>query len=214
MRSVRCSPLVVATLALAVAACDQLRLPDDASGSAAGGDGLATCTRCHGDPANGNPAPPRSLNGAADSSHPSVGAHQAHLTAGPLRQPVACGECHVVPSAVSSPGHLSGTVDVVFGSLASAQGVAPAWDPSTLTCATYCHGATLPGGANTTPVWNKGPSQAVCGSCHALPPPESSGHPAVTGGVTACSACHPATVKPDGTIDVAGGKHINGVLDF
>ncbi len=28
-----------------------------------------------------------------------------------------------------------------------------------------------------------------------------------------CAACHPATVKADGTIDVAGGKHVNGNVE-
>ena len=25
-----------------------------------------------------------------------------------------------------------------------------------------------------------------------------------------CSACHPETLKPDGSVDVAGGRHVNG----
>ena len=41
------------------------------------------------------------------------------------------------------------------------------------------------------------------------------GHPALSGTVTAatCSQCHPSTVNPNGTINVAGGKHVNGVAD-
>jgi len=59
-------------------------------------------------------------------------------------------------------------------------------------------------------------TQAACGACHGTPPP--SPHPNVTlpqppspvG--TSCHLCHPGTVKPDGTIDVAGGRHIDGIL--
>jgi predicted CxxxxCH...CXXCH cytochrome family protein len=208
MRSARCSSTVAVALAVAFAACGRART----SAGAPGGE-LATCTRCHGDAANGNAAPPPSLLGGTDPSDPRVGAHQAHLNTGALRQAVACGECHVVPTAVSSPGHMNGSVDIAFGPLAGAQGAATSWEPTTTTCATYCHGATLPGGSNTRPVWTYGPSQAACGTCHGVPPPPASGHPAITGGVTACSACHPATVKADGTIDVAGGRHINGTVD-
>jgi predicted CxxxxCH...CXXCH cytochrome family protein len=42
-----------------------------------------------------------------------------------------------------------------------------------------------------------------------MPP---TGHPALTGTVTAvtCNQCHPDTVTTSGTINVAGGKHMNG----
>jgi predicted CxxxxCH...CXXCH cytochrome family protein len=214
--SARPSLLAAAAIAMAALACNEPRPPASAEGGADGGAtaDLATCTRCHGDASHGNAAPPFSLHGAADASDPVVGAHQAHLTTGPLRGPIACNECHVVPSQVSSPGHMDGVVELTFGALATTGGVQASFDPATRTCAVYCHGATLPGGALTNPVWNKGSSQAACGSCHGIPPPPSSGHPDITGGVTACSACHPATVKPDGTIDVAGGKHMNGTIDL
>ena len=52
----------------------------------------------------------------------------------------------------------------------------------------------------------------ACGGCHALPPGLSTGHPAVTGGLPACALCHPETVKPDGTLDLTGGKHLDGVV--
>jgi predicted CxxxxCH...CXXCH cytochrome family protein len=213
MRSPSFALLAAVASAVALSACDTARQPSgDPDGPVAD---LATCTRCHGDARNGNAAPPASLRGATASTERGVGAHQAHLTGGPLRGAIACADCHTVPTAVSSPGHMNGTVDVAFGALASAQGATPVWNAGQASCATvYCHGATLPGGANTTPLWAGGATQAACGSCHGVPPPESSGHPAVAGGLNACSACHPATVKPDGSIDVAGGKHVNGVLDL
>jgi predicted CxxxxCH...CXXCH cytochrome family protein len=46
-----------------------------------------------------------------------------------------------------------------------------------------------------------------------MPP---TGHPALSGEVTAatCNQCHPDTVNPSGTINVAGGKHMDGLPQF
>jgi predicted CxxxxCH...CXXCH cytochrome family protein len=177
--------------------------------------GGMACTTCHGDSTRAAaiaPAPPKDTKGNTATTAIGVGAHQSHLVDGPLRQAVACSDCHTVPSSIP---HANGVVDITFSSLAKTGGLSPAFNPASATCAsTYCHGATLPGGSNTAPVWTKvDGTQAACGSCHGIPPPASSGHPVVSGGTTACAACHPGTVKADGTIDVAGGKHINGVLD-
>jgi predicted CxxxxCH...CXXCH cytochrome family protein len=215
MRRLARATFLVATLGpLVLCACNAARPAGSPSeGAAASGD---ACTRCHGDPAR-NAAPPRSVRGATDTSDVGVGAHQAHLTDGAIRQAVACGECHVVPTSVDSPGHMDGArAPVRFGSLAASGGAMPSWDTAQLTCSsTYCHGATLgAGGTLQAPVWTKvDGTQAACGTCHGVPP-TSPGHPAVPGGVAACSACHPQTVKPDGTIDVAGGKHIDGSVEL
>jgi predicted CxxxxCH...CXXCH cytochrome family protein len=193
--------------AVALAGCNAARGTLDAA-QVASSD---TCTRCHG--SSGNPAPPRSLLGETDPSAIGVGAHQAHLGGGTLRTGIACGECHVVPATVDAPGHMvNAHASVKFGPLATTGGAQPTWNRDQATCAsTYCHGATLSGGTNTSPIWTRGSSQATCGSCHGLPPGGS--HPAVTGGLTACAGCHPGTVKPDGTLDLAGGLHMNGVPD-
>ena len=172
--------------------------------------GNAGCDGCHG--SDGNPAPPRALNGAVDRTDPGVGAHRAHLDGGPMRGPLPCDACHVVPTAVNDPTHMDNTpgAELTFGALATSDGAAPAYDRDTHTCANaYCHGATLPGGTLTAPVWTETDgSAAACGACHAAPPPAP--HPAASD----CTRCHPGTVKPDGTIDVAGGLHINGRLDL
>ncbi len=179
--------------------------------------GGTACTSCHGDASRATaaiaPAPPQDTTGNTSTTALGVGAHQAHLNAGPLRAAVACNECHVVPSDTShSTG--SGPPPVTFGALATSGGATPSWDRNAATCATYCHGSTLPGGSNTAPQWTKvDGTQAACGSCHGIPPPASSGHPAVSGNTTVCAGCHPGTVKADGTIDVAGGMHINGTVD-
>ena len=172
-----------------------------------------SCTSCHGDPANGNAAPPVDTQGDTVTTAPGVGAHQTHLHDGALRAAVACADCHAVPT---SPAHANGTVDLTFSALASTGGLAPAFDAASATCAsTYCHGASLPGGTNTTPRWTKvDGTQAACGTCHGIPPDPSTGHPYASAATDACARCHPATVKADGGIDVAGGRHVNGSVEF
>ncbi len=188
---------------------------------------LQLCVRCHGG-ANGNAAPPRSVAGATETTDPKVGAHQAHLVAGRLRGPIPCAECHVVPADMQAheagiAAVAAGTASrVTFGQLASGSAPTAAWDPRTAQCAnTYCHGATLDhGGSNQLPTWTTvDGSQAACGTCHGFPP-VNSGHPAVSVTIPLtsdpCAGCHPQTltgvIDAGGlpTIDVAGGKHIDG----
>jgi predicted CxxxxCH...CXXCH cytochrome family protein len=201
------------------------------------GDPAAGCTGCHGGAAG--PAPPRDLTGETSPSAPGVGAHQAHLTgAALLRGPVACNECHLVPSELSSPGHFGGHASgvgvslgaVVFpaapgvGVLASSEGAAPLWTAATLTCSgVYCHGggATLAAdstpGLERAPVWTAAQG-LVCGqACHGLPPAFAPHLPAMTR--FDCSSCHPRTVDPTGVVIISGppggetSAHMNGVLD-
>ena len=80
-----------------------------------------------------------------------------------------------------------------FSGVAIAAGATPSYAGGTCS-GVYCHGATLgAGGKVATPTWSGGP--LGCDACHAAPPPSH----AVTS--TTCSACHPGTVKSDGTID-------------
>jgi predicted CxxxxCH...CXXCH cytochrome family protein len=168
----------------------------------------ATCNTCHGNPLND--APPVDVSGNSSTSARTVGAHQAHLTAdSALSAPVACGECHVVPSTPTDPGHIDGvTADVVFGDLATTGGVKPAWSQVSATCSsTYCHGATLEGGSNKTPLWTRvDDSQDACGSCHGNPPPAPHVQSAQ------CGLCHTATLNRDGSFKDAT-RHVNGTID-
>jgi len=155
-----------------------------------------TCSSCHG--GESNAAPPTALNGDVDASSPGVGAHQAHLVGGRLRDGVACTECHHVPGTVHEVGHLDPRpADLDWGSLATAGGAAPAFNRNELRCAgTYCHGGTLSGGLDPDPVWNQvGQGESGCGWCHGAPPPAP--HPAGDN----CNKCHPDTVAED------GGRH-------
>jgi predicted CxxxxCH...CXXCH cytochrome family protein len=181
------------------------------------------CASCHGDPARTGTLPGTDANLAsappvAPAGAPAfaVGAHQGHLNptvASYITGPVACGECHVVPtdsSHATSPPALK----VVFGTLARTGGATPAWDPASTGCAaSYCHGNfSFNGvtGSNATPLWTT-TALLTCASCHAMPP---AGHPAFTGTPTAasCFQCHPQSVNPDGTIKTGGG-HLNGKAD-
>ena len=167
----------------------------------------AGCSRCHGTPELGG-APPPSNSGATSTDVMEVGAHAAHLVAGRITGPVACQECHVVPHDLADPGHIDGSGQkVAFGPIAST-GTTPVWNREQGTCSVYCHGATLAGGRVTTPLWTRvDETQILCGSCHGRPPPPP--HPQVE----RCAACHPTTVRPDGSLDVSGGAHVNGIVD-
>jgi predicted CxxxxCH...CXXCH cytochrome family protein len=183
-----------------------------------------SCASCHGDPSRVatvdgtdpdlTSAPPIAPPGSAASV---VGAHLAHMNPNPgalvAGTPVACSECHVVPSdaahATSPPAQ-----KVVFGALATAGGAAPTFVTGTAGCAaSYCHGNFAfngVSGASATPVWTD-IAAMDCTSCHGMPP---AGHPPVVGTPTAatCSACHPSSINPDGSV-VAMGSHLDGKAD-
>jgi predicted CxxxxCH...CXXCH cytochrome family protein len=137
------------------------------------------------------------LHGETSTSQLAVGAHQGHLTAAAgISAPVACSACHVVPTAVDSPGHLDG--DMI------AEVTLPGWDRASATCSnTYCHGPA-------TPMWTDatGPGDA-CGSCHGIPP--STYHdPSLT--LHDCTTCHP-DIDGNGNF-VIPSEHINGQVDL
>jgi hypothetical protein len=194
--------------------------------------GPEACNTCHGDFADPNfPAPPKDLTDAIETSSPGVGAHSIHLYGGNISREVGCYECH--PSETEGDekyvfAHIGPPpADVVFSEFVSKFGT-PEYSYSDFTCAdTYCHGNfkfekaesefdwaytdSEITGENFQPIWNKVDStQAVCGSCHTLPP---RGH--INAGndpeATSCglSFCHVGIVDLDGNI-IDKLKHING----
>jgi predicted CxxxxCH...CXXCH cytochrome family protein len=182
-----------------------------------------SCVGCHG--SGDNPAPPVDLLGRSDTSLQTVGAHREHVSAlHKVSAPVACNECHLVPTELHSPGHIdTGAPAEVFpsgaGTLARADGATPSYDPSTATCTSYCHGSgaklsqDISPTVNRSPKWNGGPGEAACGSCHGIPP-QVPGHPAAT--LSQCAGCHPDSVTAAGNIivDASGNStHVNGVVD-
>jgi predicted CxxxxCH...CXXCH cytochrome family protein len=205
---------------------DQPRSPLHANGQVELAAPAGSCVGCHG--SGGNPAPPVDLLGRSDTSLKTVGAHREHVSAlHKVSAPVACNECHLVPTELHSPGHIDHLPPaVVFppdaGTLARADGGVPSYDPATATCTAYCHGSggrlsqDMAPGVNHAPIWNGGPGQAACGSCHGIPPQMGeSFHAGKT--LAQCAGCHPKSVTSAGNIivDSSGNStHLNGVVDL
>lgn len=182
-------PLVsLAVVALIAAGCDGIARPIADRGTS-GGDG---CTTCHGD--STRQADPPLVKAA-----PATGAHLAHLQGSTFRDPIACAECHPVPTGMA---HVNDRVDFQFGDLASARGVAPAYDDASGTCTTACHGAA------PSPAWTSDPT-LDCTSCHGHPP-TSAPHDA---SMQDCSTCHPGTVLATGELNRASKLHLDGEVE-
>jgi predicted CxxxxCH...CXXCH cytochrome family protein len=225
-------PLAAGADAASCSACHSATVNADGTinvGSGAHLNGKAeavanSCTVCHGDPNRVGSVPGTdfyltSAPPAASLNAPAfaVGAHMGHsnpAASTAVMGPVACAECHVVPTddahAKSPPA-----AKVVFGPLASSGGAVPTWAAGTAGCAaSYCHGNFTFNkvvGSKAAPVWTD-TAPLTCTSCHGMPP---TGHPPMAGSVTAaaCSVCHPQSVDGVGNI-VPGGGHLNGKADL
>jgi predicted CxxxxCH...CXXCH cytochrome family protein len=171
----------------------------------------------------GKAAPPL---GSQDESAPAsnaVGAHLRHAsddaTSGNrLAAAIKCQQCHgaALPVDVS---HVDG--QVVLGWQLAAQGTTPtpaagryprsATSPTPVTCANYCHGATLVGGTFKTPSWT-GAGTVGCGTCHGVPPDYAA---AMSGGRghhppnASCGSCHAGSTAAA----PARATHVNGTVD-
>ena len=180
--------------------------------------GPENCSTCH-----GFPPPPATKNDLV-----GAGAHATHNNgSGTLSShSMTCTECHVFPSSVYGEGHFtpSNTVGIHLNyplATMPSGGVTPvpSFDRNTLQCSnTFCHGKwrfvkatgdtttmfvdSVMTGNSYAPKWNGGANEAICGSCHAMPP---TGHKATT---AACSTCHEDVRTTSGR-----QKHINGKVD-
>jgi predicted CxxxxCH...CXXCH cytochrome family protein len=188
-----------------------------------------SCTPCHGDatrvlppgaPEFAKAAPPVDRSGSSDTRQPGVGAHQSHLAPGPgaISLPIACSECHVVPTGLAHVGpDATSPAKLAWGPLASANGASPGFDPASITCANYCHGQTLgAGGTIVRPVWTKvDDAQAACGTCHASQPADLSHlfHASPTILNLPCSRCHPSGYAIGSVGPEAVPIHVNGVIN-
>jgi predicted CxxxxCH...CXXCH cytochrome family protein len=179
-------------------------------------------------------APPKSVDGETATTVRGVGAHQKHLATGTIGKSVKCQECHDVPSQTFASGHLETNLpaEVVFNDtlakLITGNGTLvpnPNLNISNVKCDNvYCHGAwklrktsstnqfaysdSIMVGVNYSPLWTGGLSEAVCGSCHGLPP---AGHIAAT--LTTCGNCHTGIVDGSGVI-IDKTRHINGKINI
>ncbi len=160
---------------------------------------------------------------------------------GSLTGPLACVQCHNVPTDAAHAANPPAQI-VHFGPLATAPVVptdgvnpgTPTWNSpdkvTNTTCSNvYCHGSfrwngngqggfDVIGNLANAPDWTLGSGQALCGSCHALPPTNHIQSPSIVAGdATTCNGCHPGTVAPDGSIlvNAATGTslHVNGRID-
>lgn len=192
--------------------------------------GPENCSTCHG--SAGSPAPPEDIDGNTTTAAPGVGAHQRHLNGGTLSSRVWCYDCHKVPPAVYTAGHVDSDLPAevpMAGALARTQSAGvipePVYDYESLTCGnTYCHGnwnldsatsaypfiyvAGSMSGKNSTPLWTGGSGETTCGSCHGLPP---AGHRFFE--MTECANCHIGVVDREGKI-ADRSLHMNGRINF
>lgn len=157
-----------------------------------------SCSQCHGEGERG--APPPALDGSTSPASRGVGAHTRHLDdtlEGRIGRPVACEECHDVPAAMFSEGHMDAAApaDVRF--------FTGDYDPVTGSCVVGCHWDKDPG-----PVWtDTGPATTACDGCHAFPPlvtRKGTPHPAVEPSQQVCLLCHQFAVSThvDGHVDL------------
>jgi predicted CxxxxCH...CXXCH cytochrome family protein len=193
--------------------------------------GPEACNLCHGNYTASvsdvvSWAPPEDLYDNVDSSVPSVGAHQSHLTLNKwtTAYPQDCNLCHVETNSFDDPTHINGIVDIEFSTIATHNGrVNPEYNFISNKCSNvYCHGNftlqkkeslhpeiysdSLMMGNNPTMDWTgTGKNLTSCGTCHVLPPKGHSEYPN-------CSTCHYTVVDEDNNI-INKDKHINGIID-
>lgn len=174
-------------------------------------DPQAGCaSSCHG--AGSNNAPPKSISGITDTSFVGVGAHQQHVVGSTWHRPVTCADCHMLPAAVDSPGHIDGDnkAELTFGSVA---GAGSTWNGTT--CTVGCHGNAAIGAAIPAPQWTKvDGTQSACGSCHGTAGTGMSAEHRrhIVNENMDCTECH-AEVIGLGRAFVNAARHVDGLND-
>ncbi|MEZ4438517.1 MAG: CxxxxCH/CxxCH domain-containing protein [Polyangiaceae bacterium] len=163
------------------------------------------CDACHGSGELG--APPPDLAGSVSVTSVGVGAHAVHLAGGESGRPLACNECHTVPSTAGDLGHLDSVpnAEVHLTGPATSGDRNPVWVHGQRRCVdSWCHG---PGaaGSDRSPLWTSVEGPLGCQGCHGNPPPAP--HPQLSD----CERCHGEVVAAGGIIH-ARDKHVDGVV--
>jgi len=170
--------------------------------------GQMACSSCHG--SEQSSAPPKDLAGNTDTTSIGVGAHQKHLAGGEKTRPLACTECHKVPSTVDEPGHIDtdAPAELSFSGVGTSNNSNPSWDRTQASCTnTWCHGRA--GGTSQAPIWNQvDGKQASCGGCHGISP--AAPHPE---NAFNCEYCHHDNAGP-GLAIKDRNRHVDGKVDF
>lgn len=183
--------------------------------------GPEACNTCHGDFSNiSRIAPPTDLNNNIATTQKGVGAHASHIYDNQLAGQASCFVCHPNQS-VPNKSYVSSHIDGLPAEISIA-----GYSFTANTCSnTYCHGnftfqknesqnnfgyiSNNISGNNFTPLWTKvDGTQAVCGSCHGLPP---TGH--IASDINECFTCHIGVVDASGRI-IDPLKHINGEIQL
>jgi len=150
----------------------------------------------------------------------TIGAHTAHLAASSaISKPIACNECHVVPTDALTAGHIdAATASLTFGTIAKKKALTPSWDRATGKCSsTYCHGGWAnSGGTITAPVWTTvDNTQDACGTCHANAP-ATGRHPGFYSKHNFigknCNRCHNGVANSTGTAITGPTLHVDGTV--
>jgi predicted CxxxxCH...CXXCH cytochrome family protein len=147
------------------------------------------------------------------------GAHAAHLGGARYSFGVQCASCHPGVASYVGTGHAPASPRASFSLAVVPGGTYTPGSSDDGTCSSvYCHGASLAGGAATSPTWA---GSVACGDCHALPP--ATGRHAVHVGTNllGCEACHEGytTARAAGvitgiTIHTSGRLlHVDGAKD-
>ena len=169
----------------------------------AGGAVGVSCSKsgCHATPDGGAPLSPiacTTCHGSNGTPRPATGAHAAHVP--------FCDTCHQLPTetVASVEKHANGDESTLirFGSIATANGATPTFDPNTKQCSnTYCHGAV-------SPAWTSG-TKLDCSGCHKAPPDDHARWSRLTPSTQSCTTCH-----PDPVADTQHVTHVNGKIDL
>ena len=194
-------------LALLIFTCMACEVQPLATGLNNSSNAEADCSACHG--SADNAAPPATIDRRTDHNLMAVGAHQAHVRDSASHVALDCKECHITPKHVGDPGHLGeAPAELNFASLAKTGDLPAAWNHNTGTCSNiYCHGAGLEGGTDPSPNWlDEFKGENNCDKCHGNPPPPP--HPQWSN----CVLCHDESLNADNSINIAAGKHIDGIV--